>query len=129
MVYMTGQRNIIVSDAEIKILRNYLLDHHGMLFGDNGGSSGWEGQFVGMMRSVLPRVEPISVYLDHPIHRIPYPLPRLPTSPPTAARTPSAGWWTAASSSITIPATSATRGRTDIPASRAKSGNPATNSE
>ena len=78
MVYMTGQQNIHVSDGEIRILRSYLLEKHGMLFGDNGGSSGWEGQFVSMMRRTLPKVEPISVYLDHPIHRIPYPLPKLP---------------------------------------------------
>ena len=78
MVYMTGQQNIQLSAGEIKILRAYLLEKHGMLFGDNGGSSGWEGQFVSMMHKVLPRVEPISVYLDHPIHRVPYPLPRLP---------------------------------------------------
>jgi hypothetical protein len=91
MVYMTGQQNISVSDAEIKILRTYLLDHHGMLFGDNGGSSGWEGQFVGMMAKVLPTVEPISVYLDHPIHRIPYPLPRLPIVAPHG-RSNALGW-------------------------------------
>lgn len=91
MVYMTGQRNINVSDAEIKTLRTYLLDHHGMLFGDNGGSSGWEGQFISMMRRVLPRVEPISVYLDHPIHRIPYPLPRLPIVAPHG-RSDALGW-------------------------------------
>ena len=78
MVYMTGQQNIQISDSEIRILRDYLLDKHGMLFGDNGGSSGWEGQFVSMMRRALPKVEPIDVYLDHPIHRIPYPLPKLP---------------------------------------------------
>lgn len=78
MVYITGQQNIQVSENEIRILRAYLLDKHGMLFGDNGGSGGWEGQFVGMMRRILPRVEPISVYLDHPIHRIPYLLPKLP---------------------------------------------------
>jgi hypothetical protein len=91
MVYMTGQQNINVSDAEIKTLRTYLLDHHGMLFGDNGGSSGWEGQFVSMMQKVLPRVEPISVYLDHPIHRIPYPLPRLPIVAPHG-RSNALGW-------------------------------------
>jgi Domain of unknown function (DUF4159) len=91
MVYMTGQRNISVSDSEIRILRNYLLEHHGMLFGDNGGSSAWEGQFVGMMAKVLPRVEPISVYLDHPIHRVPYPLPRLPIVAPHG-RSNALGW-------------------------------------
>jgi hypothetical protein len=61
MVYMTGQRKINLSAKEIKIMRSYLLEHHGMLFGDNGGSSGWEGQFVSMMQKILPRVEPISV--------------------------------------------------------------------
>ncbi len=91
MVYMTGQQGISVSDAEIKILREYLLEKHGMLFADNGGSSGWEGQFVGMMRNVLPKVEPISVYLDHPIHSIPYQLPKLPIVAPHG-RSNALGW-------------------------------------
>jgi len=91
MVYMTGQQNINVSDSEIRILREYLLEHHGMLFGDNGGSSGWEGQFVGMMQRVLPRVEPISVYLDHSIHSIPYKLPKLPIVAPHG-RSNALGW-------------------------------------
>jgi hypothetical protein len=78
LVYMTGQRGIQVSDGEIKALRQYLIDHHGMLFGDNGGSPGWGNEFIAMMKKILPRVEPIAVYLDHPIHRIPYPLPKLP---------------------------------------------------
>ena len=91
MVYMTGQQGISVSDAEIRILREYLLEKHGMLFADNGGSSGWEGQFVAMMRRVLPNVEPISVYLDHSIHRIPYPLPKLPIVAPHG-RSNALGW-------------------------------------
>ena len=78
LVYMTGQRGIQVSSGEIKALRHYLLDQHGMLFGDNGGSPGWGNQFIAMMGKVLPRVEPIALYLDHPIHRAPYPLPKLP---------------------------------------------------
>jgi hypothetical protein len=91
MVYLTGQRTINLSPAEIKIMRSYLLEHHGMLFGDNGGSAGWEGQFVSMMQKILPRIEPISVYLDHPIHRIPYPLPRLPIVAPHG-RSDALGW-------------------------------------
>ena len=91
MVYMTGQQQISLSDKELKVMRSYLLEHHGMLFGDNGGSSGWEGQFVSMMKKVLPRVEPITVYLDHPIHRIPYPLPRLPIVAPHGRRD-ALGW-------------------------------------
>jgi hypothetical protein len=91
MVYMTGQQKITLSDKEIKIMRSYLLDSHGMLFGDNGGSSGWEGQFVSMMQKILPRIEPISVYLDHTIHRIPYTLPRLPIVAPHG-RSNALGW-------------------------------------
>lgn len=91
LVYMTGQQNIRVSDDEIRTLRSYLLDKHGMLFGDNGGSSGWEGQFVGMMKKILPRVEPITVYLDHQIHQIPYTLPRLPYVA-KHGRTDALGW-------------------------------------
>lgn len=78
LLYMTGQQDIQVSDREIKILREYIVDRHCMLFGDNGGSSGWEGKFVGMMQRILPKVEPISVYLDHPIHQVPFELPKLP---------------------------------------------------
>lgn len=78
MVYMTGQRQIRIEDSEVKILREYLTEKHGMLFADNGGSSGWERDFVSVMQRVLPTIEPISVYLDHPIHRIPYHLPKLP---------------------------------------------------
>lgn len=91
MVYMTGQQKIQMGEEGIKILRSYLLDKHGMLFGDNGGSSGWEGQFVGMMKKILPRVEPITVYLDHQIHQIPYPLPKLPYVA-KHGRTDALGW-------------------------------------
>ena len=91
MVYMTGQQKIQVGEEGIRILRSYLLDKHGMLFGDNGGSSGWEGQFVDMMKKILPRVEPITVYLDHQIHQIPYPLPKLPYVA-KHGRTDALGW-------------------------------------
>ena len=78
MVYMTGQKSINLSGSEIKILRQYLLDKHGMIFADNGGSSGWHGAFFNLMRNVLPEVQPIRVPLDHPVHQRPYPIPFLP---------------------------------------------------
>ncbi len=78
MVYMTGQRGIEVNDAEVKILRDYLLKKRGMIFADNGGSSGWHGQFFQLMQRVLPRIEPVRVPLDHPVHRIPNEIPFLP---------------------------------------------------
>ena len=91
MVYMTGQQGINLSKREKDTMRTYLIEHHGMLFGDNGGSSGWEGHFVRMMKDILPKIEPISVYLDHPIHRIPYPLPKLPIVAPHG-RSNALGW-------------------------------------
>jgi hypothetical protein len=78
MVYMTGQRSISLSRSETKILREYLIEKHGMIFADNGGSWNWHGQFFNLMRRVLPRVEPVRVPLDDVIHRIPYPMPFLP---------------------------------------------------
>ena len=37
-------------------IREYLLDKHGMLFGDNGGSPHFHRQFLAMMNQVLPEV-------------------------------------------------------------------------
>lgn len=78
VVYMTGQRSIGVTKSEVKILRDFLLDKHGMLFADNGGPHGFHSQFLTMMRQVLPEVEPVSVQLDDPIHKVPYIIPFLP---------------------------------------------------
>ena len=85
-VFMTGQRNIIVSDREVEILRDYLLENRGLLFASNGGSQGWHGQFFSLMNRVLPNVRPVTVPLDHPIHRFPYQLPFLPYVAPHGGR-------------------------------------------
>jgi len=82
MMYLTGQRGISLSKSEIRTLREYLLDKHGMLFGDNGGSQHFHNQFFATMRQVLPEVEPVKVPLDDEIHRMPYPLPFLPIVAP-----------------------------------------------
>ena len=78
VVYLTGQKNLIVSNSEVEVLREYLLDKHGMLFADNGGSSGWHGRFFELMRRVLPTVKPVRVPLDHPVHQVPFEIPFLP---------------------------------------------------
>lgn len=78
-VYLTGQRNITLSASEAKILKEYLIDKHGMLFGDNGGSPHFHNQFFAMMRTVLgPGVEPVKIPLDDVIHRVPFQIPFLP---------------------------------------------------
>lgn len=91
LVYLTGQRNIDVSNDDVSILRDYLLNKHGMLFGDNGGSGHFHNQFVALMRRVLPQIDPVPVPLDDVIHRIPYPIPFLPYVAPHGG-TQALGW-------------------------------------
>ena len=91
MVYLTGQKSISLSESEIKTLREYLLDKHGMIFGDNGGSGGFHNQFLGMMNRVLPNVRPSRIPLDDQIHRIPYRIPFLPYVAPHGGRD-ALGW-------------------------------------
>ena len=92
MVYMTGQGSISLSNAEVKILREYLVDKHGMIFADNGGSRHFHNQFLAMMSRVLPEVRPVQVPLDDEIHRIPYPIPFLPIVAPHGGRE-ALGWY------------------------------------
>jgi hypothetical protein len=91
MVYLTGQRNISLSESEVKILREYLLEKHGMIFGDNGGSGGFHNQFLGMMRRVLPNIRPSRIPLDDQIHRVPFQIPFLPYVAPHGGKD-ALGW-------------------------------------
>lgn len=86
LMYMTGQKGISLSKSEVKILREYLVDNHGMLFIDNGGSSTFHSQAFAMMRMVVPEIEPVKVPLDDVIHSIPNPLPFLPYVAPHGGR-------------------------------------------
>ncbi len=86
VVYMTGQKNISLGKTEIDVLKEYLTEKHGMLFADNGGSAHWGNQFKSLMNRVLPNVSYIRVPLDHPIHRVPFPIPFLPYVAPHGGR-------------------------------------------
>ena len=92
LVYLTGERNIVLTKAEIRTLREYLLNRRGMLFGDNGGSAQFHHQFLAMMAAVLPEVRPVSVPLDDIIHRVPYHIPFLPYVAPHGGKH-ALGWW------------------------------------
>ncbi len=94
MVYMTGQRSIELSKREVETLREYLIDKHGMIFADNGGSSQWHGQFFAMMDKVLEGTGayPVKVPLDDVIHRIPFTLPFLPIVAPHGGKD-AWGWY------------------------------------
>jgi len=86
VVYLTGQKNISIGKSETEILREFLIEKHGMLFADNGGSAHWGNQFKSLMSRILPNVAYIRVPLDHPIHRVPYPIPFLPYVAPHGGR-------------------------------------------
>jgi hypothetical protein len=91
-MYLTGQGSISVSDSERKILREYLLDKHGMIFCDNGGSRHFHNQFVDLMNRVLDhKVEPVPVPLDDVIHSVPYKIPFLPYVAPHGGKE-ALGW-------------------------------------
>lgn len=91
-VFMTGQKSISLTNAEIKILQEYLGDKHGMLFGSNGGSGHWHNQFLAMMNQVAPDVRPVPVPLDDPIHSLPYQIPFLPYVAPHGGKE-ALGWY------------------------------------
>ncbi|NND99019.1 MAG: DUF4159 domain-containing protein [Pirellulaceae bacterium] len=92
IVYLTGQQNISLSSSEVKTLREYLIDKHGMLFGDNGGSRHFHNQFVAMMNRVVPEIQPVPIPLDDTIHRIPYQIPFLPYVAPHGGKE-ALGWY------------------------------------
>jgi hypothetical protein len=91
VVYLTGQRNISLSKTEIKIVNEYLVEKHGMIFFDNGGSGHFHNQVMAMMNRVLPNVRPVQIPRDDLIHRVPYPVPRLPYVAPHGGRV-ALGW-------------------------------------
>lgn len=86
LMYLTGQKKIELSKSEVKTLREYLLDKHGMLFIDNGGSQEFHRQAFGAMRQIAPEIEPVKVPLDDVIHRIPFQIPFLPYVAPHGGR-------------------------------------------
>jgi len=90
MVYIVGSKSISLSKSEIKILREYLLEKHGMIFADCAGRQ-FHNQFVRLMRQVLPNIPAVKVPLDDQIHRVPYEIPFLPYASPHGGRE-ALGW-------------------------------------
>ena len=92
LVFLTGQKNISLSTAEVKILQDYLNEKHGMLFASNGGSPHFHNQFLALMNVVAPGVRPVPVPLDDPIHAIPFQIPFLPYVAPHGGKE-ALGWY------------------------------------
>ena len=90
VLFMTGQGSVSVSNSETKILREYLLNKHGMLFA-SAGTAHFHNQFVAMMNRVLPEVRPVSIPMDDIIHRAPFGIPKFPYVVPHGGKEP-LGW-------------------------------------
>ncbi len=72
-VYMTGSEGINMSQADVKILREY-LQGGGMLFADCG-SPHWDRSFQGFVRAIFPGNPLIEISEDDPIFQIPFTFP------------------------------------------------------
>lgn len=92
VIFLTGQGSISLSNPEVKILREYLLDKHGLLFASSG-SRHFHNQFLALMNRVLPDVRPVAVPLDDTIHRVPFAIPSLPYVVPHGGKD-ALGWST-----------------------------------
>lgn len=92
VIFLTGQGSLSASNNEIKLLREYLVDKHGLLF-CSSGSRHFHNQFLALMNRVLPEVRPVPVPLDDSIHRVPFAIPSLPYVVPHGGKEP-LGWST-----------------------------------
>lgn len=85
LVYLTGSKLIVLEKHEVKTLRDYLLDNHGLLLLDNGGGA-FHQQAFAMMKQVVREIEPVKVPLDDPIHAQPNEVRGLPLVSPHGGR-------------------------------------------
>lgn len=92
LIFLTGQGSLSVANNDIKTLREYLIDKHGLLFASSG-SAHFHNQFMALMNRVLPEVRPVSVPLDDSIHRVPFAISSLPYVVPHGGKEP-LGWST-----------------------------------
>jgi len=76
-VYVCGAAGFVPSPADKKILKQYLIERHGMIFGDNQGGVNFHNSFVALMNEVIG-VQPVDIPRDDRIHSRPNELPLLP---------------------------------------------------
>ena len=77
LVYVSGSQTFSLSQSEKRILRQYLLERHGMVFGDNQGGQAFHNSFIATMNEVTG-VNAVPIPRDDYIHRRPYLVPALP---------------------------------------------------
>src|SRR5262249_36316590 len=77
VLFVAGSQTFQLGQNEKKVLRQYLLERHGMIFADNLGGRNFHNQFFGLMREITG-VQEVAIPRDDYIHRRPYTLPSLP---------------------------------------------------
>jgi hypothetical protein len=75
-LYLTGAGAIPVTAADVKVLREYLLDG-GMLFAD-AGSPQFHNSFLALMAAVFPDRQLVKIARDDPLFQAPFTFPNGP---------------------------------------------------
>lgn len=91
IIYIGGANTFAPAENERKILREYLLDKHGMVLGDNLGGHGFHNAFVNEMTRITG-VNPVEIPRDDRINQRPYELPLLPILVSHAPKPVALGW-------------------------------------
>lgn len=73
-VFMSGAGNIILTDAEVKALRSYLLNGGFLMVDDFWGQAEWDGVY-NALKQALPEREPEDIPRSHPIFHCVYDIP------------------------------------------------------
>lgn len=77
LVYVGGANSFNPSAAERKILKQFVIEKHGMILGDNLGGSGFHSNFKAVMDEITG-VTSVVIPRDDRIHERPFSLPRFP---------------------------------------------------
>jgi len=77
LVYVGGVARFSLTPREKKVLRDYLVDRHGMVLGDNLGGPAFHQQFLATMTE-LTGVTPVPIPRDDYIHTAPFAMSSLP---------------------------------------------------
>lgn len=90
LVYIGGAHSFNPSAADKKVLKQYLVERHGMILGDNLGGSGFHHNFIAVMNEITGTAG-VPIPRDDRIHARPYTLPQLPIVVAHGGSTP-LGW-------------------------------------
>ena len=90
LLFIGGTGQVLLSAADKKTLKQYLLERHGMILGDNLGGQAFHQSFIALMNEITGTT-PVAISRDDVIHRRPYPLPQLPFVVAHGGTTP-LGW-------------------------------------